>query len=464
MHYKTEEELMYKARQAEGRTFGDIDQSGRIKNERSKGQLGQIIEESFFGYQVNSVSEADFANLGIELKVTPVKKNKNGTLSAKERLVLNIINYMDEVNTSFETSSFWNKNKELLLMFYEWIPEIKRADYRIIKSYLHKFSEEDLEIIKQDWQMINDKIRAGLAHELSEADTNYLAASTKGANKNSLREQPFNSVFAMQRAYSLKQSYMTALIRNVVSHQDLVRITSPEELKKKTLLEILNEKFQPFIGMSLDEISAMAEIEVNHKSKSFLQLFISSLLGIKGTKLEQIEEFAKANIQLKTVRLEPHGAPKEHMSFRNIDFVEWANEDWEDSWLKDYFSETKLLFVVFNYKETKKENPNRKLYFQGITLWNMPISEIEGRLKDFFFHVQDLIREGIKLEPVRQKNRTIVNNNLPKPKTNGLCHIRPKGRDGNDKISLPDGRTITKQAFWLDSEYICKIVQQGCHN
>lgn len=459
MHYKTEEELMYKARQAEGRTFGVIDQSGRIKNERSKGQLGQIIEESFFGYQVNSVSEADFANLGIELKVTPVKKNKNGTLSAKERLVLNIINYMDEVNTSFETSSFWNKNKELLLMFYEWIPEIKRADYRIIKSHLHKFTEEDLEVIKKDWQLINNKIKAGLAHEISEADTNYLAASTKGANKSSLREQPFNSISAMQRAYSLKQSYMTAIIRKVISHQDLVRITSPAELKKKTLLEILNEKFQPFIGKSLDEISAIAEIEVNLNPKNFLQLFISSLLGIKGTRLDQIEEFAKANIQLKTVRLEPHGIPKQHMSFRNIDFIEWANEDWEDSWLRNYFSETKLLFVVFKYKETEKENSNRKLYFQGVTLWNMPMVEIEGRLKDFFFYVQELIHKGIKLVPEQQKKRTIVKNNLPKPKSNGLCHIRPKGSDGKDRVPLPDGRMITKQAFWLDREIIGEIIE-----
>src|SRR5690606_6303005 len=104
---------------------------------------------------------------------------------------------------------------------------------------------------------------------------------------------------------------------------------------------------------------------------------------------------AKANIQLKTVRLEPNGFPKEHMSFRNIDFNEWANDDWEDSWLKEYFSETKLLFVVFKYRETEKENPKRKLYFEGITLWNMPMSEIDGRLKDFWKHVQNLIRQGI---------------------------------------------------------------------
>ena len=202
--YKTEEELIYKARQAEGKTFGEIDKSGRIENERAKGHLGQIIEESFFGYEVNSKSEADFAELGIELKVTPVKRNKNKTLSAKERLVLNIINYQAEVDFSFTESSFWRKNKEILMMFYEWVPELKRADYRILKSYLHKFPEEDLEIIKQDWNLIVDKIKAGLAHELSEADTNYLAASTKGANKNSLRSQPFSSQLSDAKSLFIK--------------------------------------------------------------------------------------------------------------------------------------------------------------------------------------------------------------------------------------------------------------------
>ena len=67
MIYKTEEALLYKAKEAEGKTFGEIDKSGRIENPKAKGQLGQIIEESFFGYEVNSKSKADFFDLGIEL-------------------------------------------------------------------------------------------------------------------------------------------------------------------------------------------------------------------------------------------------------------------------------------------------------------------------------------------------------------------------------------------------------------
>ncbi|WP_085507157.1 Sau3AI family type II restriction endonuclease [Thalassobacillus devorans] len=458
--YQTEKELLDKAKKAEGKTFGEIDRGKRIQNGKAKGQLGQIIEESYFGYEINSNSEADFSDLGIELKVTPVKKNKNGTLSAKERLVLNIINYHNEALVSFESSSFWRKNEKTLILFYHWIPKLARADYKVIKAYLHTFSEEDLEIIKQDWEVIVGKIRNGQAHELSEADTNYLAASTKGANKKSLRTQPYNDIPAMQRAYSLKQSYMTALVRKEITQEDLVRFSTTDELKNKSLFQLLADRFSPYKDLTLEVISKKTGLKINYKSKSFLQEFISGLLGIKGTKLSQIEEFEKANIDVKTIRLEPHGAPEEHMSFKNVDFTGWAKEDWDDSWLKNHFEETKFLFVIFHYKERKKDNPERKLYFSGITLWNMPKNRIECELKDFWMDVKTLINRGIELEAVQQKNRVIVKNNLPKPGYNGICHIRPKARDGKDKTALPDGRLITKQAFWLDRTYIANIINK----
>lgn len=63
---------------------------------KSKGQYGNYIEKYFYGYQPNSDSAADFDKIGVELKVTPFKVNKNGSISAKERLVLTILNYMEE--------------------------------------------------------------------------------------------------------------------------------------------------------------------------------------------------------------------------------------------------------------------------------------------------------------------------------------------------------------------------------
>lgn len=455
MIYETESQLLYKAKEAEGLTFGEIDKSGRILNEKSKGHLGQIVEESFFGYKVNSKAEADFKELGIELKVTPVKKNRKGVLSAKERLVLNIINYHEEVNNSFYTSSFWTKNESLLLMFYEWVPEVKRADYRILKSYLHHFSEEDLQIIKDDWEYIIHKIRSGKAHELSEGDTVYLGACTKGATKNSVRSQPFNDIPAMQRAFSLKQAYMSTLARKVISNEHMVSIASAAKLKEVSFEQLLQERFAPFVGKSFTQLSSELDIKVNPQAKSFLQQFVSALLGIKGTALKDIEEFAKANIQFKTVRLEPNGIPKEHMSFKNIDFNTWANEDWEESWLKQNFEETKYLFVVFEYRETKSQNPQRDLFFKGVKLWNMPMEEIEGRLKNFWIEGKNTLLEGVVLEETKRG----VKNNLPDPGHNGLCHIRPKGRDGDDKVKLPDGQHIAKQAFWLEKKYIADLLK-----
>ena len=220
------------------------------------------------------------------------------------------------------------------------------------------------------------------------------------------------------------------------------------------------ERFSAFIGMSLEEISWETGNFINHKSKSFLQQFISELLGIKGTSLNQIEEFANANIIVKTVRLEPNGMPQNHMSFKNIDFIAWAKEDWDGSWLKNHFEETKFLFVVFQYKETKLQDPDRQLYFNGVKLWSMPVKDIDGHLNEFWSHVQSLISNGIELTPVQIKTKIIVRNNLPKPGNNGLCHIRPKAINGNDKTSLPDGQQITRQAFWLDKEYIGSLTQQ----
>ena len=117
---KSVNSILQYANKLVGQSFAEIDKYSRLEDNKGKGNLGQVIEESYFGYDVNSRAEADFAHVGIELKVTPYKKNKNNTISAKERLVLNIINYMEEYKKTFYESSFWKKNKELLLVFYEW--------------------------------------------------------------------------------------------------------------------------------------------------------------------------------------------------------------------------------------------------------------------------------------------------------------------------------------------------------
>lgn len=110
----TEKEILDITKAAMNKTFGDfgLDESFTGRN---KGGLGGFVEENIFGYKANNDDKPDFIDAGIELKVTPVKKNLDGSISSKERLVLNMINYKSEALKDFKTSSFYTKNRRLLI-------------------------------------------------------------------------------------------------------------------------------------------------------------------------------------------------------------------------------------------------------------------------------------------------------------------------------------------------------------
>lgn len=451
--YETSDELIMYAKEAEGKYLYEIDKNNMLANTNIKGSVGHIIESSYFGYEINSNAEPDFADVGIELKATGILKMKNGNLKAKERLVLNIINYFKEANADFETSSFWKKNRHLLLFFYEYKKDannkMNRPNTQIIKVEDFKFPEEDLETIKQDWDIIHKKILNGEAHLLSEGDTLILGACTKGSTaEKSLRKQPFSEELAKQRAFSIKQGYMSNLVRKLITNEHFESITTPQEINKKSIEEILDDKFKSFYGKTDTLIADELNIILSNGKARIPQL-VSSMLGIKGNNLNKIEEFEKYNIKFKTININTKGKLKEHMSFENIKFDEYISTEWDESSLKEKFESTKWLFIVF------KEDENEKKVFQGFKLWNMPMSDIEGPLQEFYLETQKTLNKGVKLV----KTSRGVSNNLPGAKNNPICHIRPKGRNADDKVKLPDGQMITKQCFWLNKDYINKILK-----
>ena len=127
------------AQRLKGKTFQQVlddDQSNEEENASNRGKLGQLIERHHFHYECNSDSNPDFPEAGVELKVTPFKKNKDETFSAKERLVLTKINYHDVVNETFETSHMWRKSKLILIIYYLFQKGISRYDYEIKFSKL----------------------------------------------------------------------------------------------------------------------------------------------------------------------------------------------------------------------------------------------------------------------------------------------------------------------------------------
>ena len=173
--------------------------NSEYKQYKGKGGFGQLLEKYYFGYEPNSDKEPDFKEAGLELKTCPLRILKKGELRAKERIVLNIINYLEVHKEEFSTSSFWKKNKHLLIVFYFHDKLKEKIDLQIKLVDGWKFSTEDLLVIKKDWEYINKRIKDGKAHELSEGETNYLGACTKGASaKGSMRRSDRQRYLALR--------------------------------------------------------------------------------------------------------------------------------------------------------------------------------------------------------------------------------------------------------------------------
>ena len=238
----TEEEILEISENAKGKTFGDFGLNE--VNSKNKGGLGGFVEEYIFKYKANSDDNPDFIDAGIELKVTPVKLNENGTYSSKERLVLNMINYREEATKTFKTSSFYHKNKRLLIWFYLYSKGIHPSEFEITDYDLFEFEKSiEYKVIERDWNIIHDKIVKGKAHLISESDTEFLAACTKGADSKVLTAQYNSDVKAKPRAYSFKSGFMTHLYRtrihNIAPYTPTI---SEDEWMKNPLEEIYKEK------------------------------------------------------------------------------------------------------------------------------------------------------------------------------------------------------------------------------
>lgn len=464
------------AKQLIGRTFRDVLQqdlslaqdnnsyNGTIldyfESYDAKGSLGHLLEEYYFHYAINSDSDADFKEAGIELKVTPYKQNKKGSFSAKERLVLTIIDYMKVISEPFEKSHLTKKCQLILLVYYRYLETLKKLDYKIDYVQLFQIPKEDLEIIKSDYQKIIDKIKDGLAHELSEADTYYLGACTKGATATtSLRQQPNSDTPAKQRAFCFKTSYMTYILNAYIIPRKCTyeRIAYTGNFENH-IISAINGR----IGSTVSDLIKEYKVSYKKRPKNLESLLAFRILGLKSNKAEQ---FIKAGIVVKTIRLEPNESLRETVSFPAFDFYKIITESWEQAEINNYLSETKFLFVIFKkddiYKQCKKSgdltgmDEHLTLYYS--TFWNMPKSDIETDVKSVWEKTRLIIKNGI--QTIRKGNRTY--NNLPSGSENRVCHIRPHGRDKNDTLPLPTGGTFTKQSFFLNASYIHgEIMQQ----
>lgn len=445
-----------------GKTFRDViieddklnltvlekgDYAYRYGNKKRKGGLGEIIEECFFHYKSNNDSQPDFYKAGVELKVTPYKINKNKSLSAKERLVITMIDYNSVINEEFENSHLWAKGRLILLIYYLYQQEvINRLNYRINYVKLFTPPEQDVKIIKRDYEIIKNKIIAGKAHELSESDTLYLGATPKASSGKDRRSQPFSDEPAIPRAFCYKNSYMTYVLNNYI----VPNIKTYEPILKDVIdidfEEYIIDKINVYKNFSVEELCKEFDVVFKSKPKNLLALLVYRILGIKGN---QAEEFVKANIVIKTIRINKNNSIKEGMSFPTFKFKELIKEVWEDSTFGNYLRETRFLFVIFKY------DINNILKLKGCQFWNIPYADL-NEVSKVWNKTKQIVIDGLKITHKDGKNYS----NFPKSSESRVCHVRPHGSSSKDTYELPDGRLFTKHCFWLNNKYILSQIEK----
>lgn len=418
----------------------------RHSQKRYKGGMGNLVEECYFKYKSNSDSNPDFPEAGVELKVTPYKMTKKG-MTAKERLILTMINYGELVKeSSFEESHVWQKSKLILLVWYLYQSGMVNLDFHIDFVNLFTPPPEDIEIIKEDYRKIQAKVRAGKAHELSEGDTLYLGAATKSSDSSKRTEQPYSDIKAKPRAFSYKNSYMNHILNCYISQG----IETYEPIVQKgehfdDFEGLVISKIDAYRGKSVTELCQIFKIDITKKRPKNLESMLAfRMLGVKGN---QAEEFAKANVVVKTIRIKANGKIKESMSFPAFKFKELVQQTWDDCDFGNYLRTTRFLFVVYRFDE------EGHLILQGCVFWNIPYKDLEGDVRKVWETTKQVLGAGLVVE-IDDKGR--FHNNFPKKRDNPVAHVRPHARNQQDTDELPDGRLYPKQCFWLNNDYILK--------
>lgn len=439
---------------------------------KGKGGLGQMVEELFFNYDINSNREADFTEAHVELKCTPLLKSKtDNSYRIKERLVCTMIDYFEIANTSFEDSHLISKCQLMLLLFYLHNNGTDIFDYEFLFSILWQLPEKDLLLIKKDYQTIADKVRKGEAHLLSEGDTIYLGACRKGQKGDSPQPQPNSDIKANKRAFSFKPAYMRYILSHVVKSgknyftnytevwKPQFELVSNAELQKKSFEDIILRRFAPYIGKNYVQICEMLGIDAYQAKNKYADVGALIASNRKSKRLSLSEEFIKSGIVMKTVRLQNNGMPKESMSFKNIDYCEvYDNDNWVESEAYEVFT-NRFMFVIFKSvpdetitffnSNTQRQVVEQSYVFDSVLFWTMPSEDL--RVAEEYW---ENIRQAVLSNNINPSAFWSIGDHKK-------FHVRPKARVKADKTVNPNGGFADKYSYWFNADYVKQIIESA---
>ncbi len=423
----TEDEILARAALLEGMRVGDIPDARLRATDPRKGrqEVGHAVE-AWFGIPPNPSPEPDFPAAGIELKVVPLVPTEKG-LRVKERTVISLIDYDAIVNETWETASV-RKKLRILFVFFEHLPGRPKREFPIHAVLLWEPRGRVAAQIRRDWELVRDKVRAGLAHELSEVDGRIMGPCTKGASSRSLRSQPFSGVRAMSRAFALKPWFTFALYTEPGGQALSVR-----ELAETATLRTLLHRFDRYVGRTVADVGAELGIPPS-RAKNYAARVVQR--AVRAASPLDPSKFETVGPTVKMTRIGPDLYPYEAMSFPAFRHLELVEEEWEHSML---LAQIEHMLIVPVFGPTRR-TPQGECVIQRPVYWR-PTPEELAVIREEWTMFRDLIAAG-------KANR------LPTESCTEAIHVRPHGRDARDRDPTPGGGTQIRRSFWLNKWFV----------
>lgn len=350
---------------------------------------------------------------------------------------------MNIINEEYEFSRLLFKNKKILIIWYRYEENTNYSDMEISDYQLYDLSQDE-EIIKNDFYIIKDMVAKGEAHKISEGQTSYLGACPKGEGHDQTTPQPNNKEEAKPRAFCLKNSYMTGILRNLISGNQF----NTEVKESKTIEEYINNQIKYYIGKTQLELYKMVVGEEYKKKipKNFSKMISDRLIG-KDSELENKNElFKKTTYVIKNLPVYPNDEAVERMSFRNLRISEFE-KDWEESDWKQYFEEVTLIVICYEVKDNKVKNGYRKL----------------KKAKTISFTDEDLeqLKKGYEMIQNTIRRRDISLLPYPDSHENQIIEIAPKGKKNDDAYNKFFGKNTTRTSFMLSKSFLNKKLKNN---
>ena len=454
--YHSEDELLRKGEELISKSLFDIHGNLSQKKYPGKGGFGNKVEELHYQIENNNRQEPDVANLGIEIKTNSLKRLLNKAIVAKERVVLGMIDFSELVLEDFDTSSYLKKNRIILFNMYLYDKNLKDYDYRFLLVDIIKISKEDVDVIKRDWNIIKGKAQNLKAEEISQSDTEYLAAVTKGGKNQ--KPQPYQVGSKVGKAKRRAFAYKGPFINHLLQDYSLIKEDGKEYFvknkKPKKYFKIMTsvhdgnigkaveEKFSSFIGLEdikIADFFGYKDSFLKAIDKSRWHWNTSLILTGKRKKYlsNYIEEFSKSGLTVKTIRVSSDNTPKEEISFRTQDYILDEKSLWEESSLYEEFGR-KFLWVIY------KEKENNRFYLEKIFFWSMPDLDL--------IHVEKKWNE-LKAMFIKKDFRSSYFDN-----EDSFYFLKIKDRFGGQNKKHNE-ISVTSLSHWFRKNYVKKLIE-----